>query len=61
MPEPLAEPQLWHFPNSRKRAITGLEGAEEETDRWRQQRLAAVAVAIDRAQDEHEEREMELQ
>ena len=52
------EINLRQFPSSRKRAITGLEAAEEEeADRRRQRRLAAVAAEADRAQDEHEEGE----
>ena len=50
MLEPLVEPNLRHFLSSRKRAMTGLEAAEEEeADRRRQRRLAAVAAEADRA------------
>jgi len=60
MPEPLVEPSLRHFPSSRKRAMTGLEAAEEEeADKRRQRRLAAHAAEADRLQDEREEREKE--
>jgi hypothetical protein len=45
MPEPLVDPNLRHFPSSRKRAMTGLEAAEEEeADKRRQRRLAAIAA-----------------
>jgi hypothetical protein len=58
--EPLIEPDLRHFLSSRKRAMTGFEAAEEEeADKRRQRRLAAVAAEADRLQDEHEEREQE--
>jgi hypothetical protein len=60
MLEPLIEPNLQHFPSSRKRAMAGLKVVEEEqANRRRQRRLAAVAAEEDRAQDEHEEREEE--
>jgi hypothetical protein len=60
MLEPLVEPNLQHFPSSRKRAMTGLKVVEEEqANRRRQRRLAAVAAEEDRAQDEHEERKEE--
>ena len=54
------DPNLRHFPSSRKRAMTGLEVAEEEeADKRRQRRLAAIAAEADRAQDEHKERDEE--
>jgi hypothetical protein len=57
MLERLVDPNLQHFPSSRKRVITGLEAAEEEeADKRQQQRLAAVAVEADRVQDEHRKR-----
>jgi hypothetical protein len=53
----LVEPSLWHFPSSRKRAMTGLEAAEEEeSQRRRQRRAVAVAEQAESARDEHEER-----
>jgi hypothetical protein len=43
LPEPLVEPKLRVFPNSRKRAMTGREAAEEqERDEARQRRRAAI-------------------
>jgi hypothetical protein len=48
---------LWHFPSSWKRAITGLDAAEEEEleRRW-QRRVAAVAERAENSRDEHKER-----
>jgi hypothetical protein len=55
--EPLVEPNLRHFPSSRKKAMTGLKAAEEEeAERRRQRRAAAVAKQGENARDEHEER-----
>jgi hypothetical protein len=57
MPERLVDPNLRHFPSSRKRAITGLEAAEEEeADKQLQQQLAAVAAEADRVQDKYRKR-----
>jgi len=50
LPEALARPNLWAFPTSRKRAVTGREAAEQqERDEARQRR---------RAQQNHEENKM---
>jgi hypothetical protein len=40
IPEPLVEPNLRYLPSSRKRAMTGLEAAEEEgAEKRREQRV----------------------
>ena len=53
LPSPLKKAAIREFPNSRKRAMTGREAAEEqERDEARQRWRAAIE-----AQEEHEENE----
>jgi hypothetical protein len=48
LPKALVEPNIRQFPNSRKRAMTSREAAEEEgKDKARQRRRAAMQAQVE--------------